>query len=85
MKLEVLTPERTIYTGDVEGIQLPGLDGSFELLNNHAPLVAALGKGNMKIIINSHTQETYEIGGGFVQTANNKTSVLVEGVQIDEA
>ena len=50
MTLEILTPEKKLYSGDVYGVQLPGIDGSFEVLDKHAPLVAALGKGNLKIL-----------------------------------
>lgn len=79
MFVEVLTPEATIYVGDVKGIQLPGIDGSFEILENHAPLVAALGKGRMKIIVSNNEELFFQIEGGFAQTDNNKTAVLAEG------
>lgn len=79
MFIEVLTPESTIYVGDVKGVQLPGIDGSFEILENHAPLVAALGKGKMKIIVSNNEEKFYEIEGGFAQTDHNKTAVLAEG------
>lgn len=79
MILEVLTPESKIYSGDVYGIQLPGTEGLFEILENHAPLVAALGKGKMKILIDKNNNaQTYVIDGGFVETSNNKTSVVLE-------
>jgi F-type H+-transporting ATPase subunit epsilon len=80
MILEVLTPERKIYSGEVYGVQLPGTEGLFEILENHAPMVAALGEGKMKIIIdkNGSKSETYQINGGFVETSNNKTSVVLE-------
>lgn len=79
MILEVLTPEATIFVGDVKGVQLPGIDGSFEILENHAPLVAALGKGRMKIIVSANEEKFFEIQGGFAQTEGNKTAVLAEG------
>lgn len=83
MILEVLTPERKVYSGEVYGIQLPGVEGLFEILENHAPMVAALGEGKMKIIIdkNSNNSEVYHINGGFVETSNNKTSVVLESAE----
>ncbi len=80
MILEVLTPERKLYSGEVYGIQLPGVEGLFEILENHAPMVAALGEGKMKIIIDKAgaKSEAYHINGGFVETSNNKTSVVLE-------
>lgn len=80
MQLEILTPEHRIYSGNVYGIQLPGVEGSFEVLDKHAPMIAALGKGKMKIMKDKNsTTELYEITGGFVEVLNNKASVLIEG------
>lgn len=80
MFLEVLTPESKVYVGEIKGIQLPGIDGSFEILENHAPMVAALGNGKMKITLKSNEEKLFSIESGFVQTSNNKTAVLAEGV-----
>lgn len=79
MQLEILSPEHKVFSGNVYGVQLPGIEGSFEILENHAPLVSALGKGKMKIIKDKNTFETYQITGGFVEMLNNKASVLIEG------
>lgn len=80
MQLDILTPEHKIYSGTVYGIQLPGVEGSFEILDNHAPMIAALGKGKMKILKDksSNNNDVYEITGGFVEILNNKASVLIE-------
>ena len=79
MTLEILTPETKLYSGDVYGIQLPGIAGSFEVLDRHAPLVAALGKGNIKVLKTKTDVVNYSIQSGFVEVLNNKTTVLVEG------
>ncbi|MBW8687935.1 F0F1 ATP synthase subunit epsilon [Chitinophaga rhizophila] len=79
MLLEVLTPERKLYSGEVYGVQLPGIDGLFEVLDKHAPLIAALGKGRMKVLKDKTTSEFYNIEGGFVEVYRNKATVLVEG------
>ena len=81
MTLEILTPEKKIYSGDVYGVQLPGIDGLFEVLDRHAPLVSALGKGNLKILKDKSSTESFQIQGGFVEVLNNKATVLVEGAQ----
>ena len=80
MTLEILTPETKLYNGEVYGIQLPGIAGSFEILDRHAPLVAALGKGNIKVLKTKTDFTNYRIESGFVEVFNNKTTVLVEGV-----
>jgi F-type H+-transporting ATPase subunit epsilon len=80
MLLEILTPEKKLFSGDVQGVQLPGIDGLFEVLDKHAPLVSALGVGNIKVLQKGSASETYAIKGGFVEVINNKATVLVEGV-----
>ncbi|MCX6299872.1 MAG: ATP synthase F1 subunit epsilon [Bacteroidetes bacterium] len=79
MNVEILTPEKKLYSGDVYGVQLPGITGLFEILDKHAPLVSALGKGNVKILKDKNTFETFSIVSGFVEVLNNKATVLVEG------
>lgn len=79
MKLEILTPEKKLFEGDVFGVQLPGISGLFEVLDKHAPLVSALGKGNLKILKSKTEVENYNIQSGFVEVVNNKTTILIEG------
>lgn len=80
MQLDILTPERKIFSGDVYGVQLPGVQGSFEILKSHAPMVAALGKGKMKVLKDTQHADIFQVTGGFVETLNNKTVVLLEGI-----
>ena len=81
MTLEILTPERKIFSGDVYGVQLPGIDGLFEVLDKHAPLVSALKNGKLKILKDKNSSESYTIQSGFVEVLGNKTTVLVEGAE----
>ena len=81
MTLEILTPERKIFSGDVYGVQLPGISGLFEVLDKHAPLVSALKAGKLKILKDKSNNALYNIQGGFVEVLNNKTTVLVEGAE----
>jgi len=80
MLLEILSPEKKLFSGDVQGVQLPGIEGLFEIFDKHAPLVSALGEGQVKVLHKATSSETYAIKGGFVEVINNKTTVLVEGV-----
>ena len=82
MQLEILTPEHKVYSGNVYGVQLPGTSGSFEILENHAAMIAALGKGKMKILVDKQNTEIYEISAGFVEVINNKASVLIEDATV---
>jgi F-type H+-transporting ATPase subunit epsilon len=81
MTLEILTPEKKIFSGEVFGVQLPGISGLFEVLDKHAPLVSALKAGNMKILKDKSATASYSIQGGFVEVLNNRTTVLVEGAK----
>ena len=79
MQLDILTPEKKIYSGKVYGIQLPGTEGSFEVLDHHAAMIASLGKGKMKILTDKNNSTSYEINSGFIEVLNNKATVLIEG------
>ena len=79
MILEILTPDKKIFSGDVYGVQLPGISGLFEVLEKHAPLVSALKAGKLKILRDKTSTSLYTIQSGFVEVLNNKATVLVEG------
>ena len=81
MKLEILTPEKKIYSADVYGVQLPGINGLFEVLDKHAPLVSALKSGTLKILTDKTNTKSYTIQSGFVEVLNNNTTVLIEGAE----
>ena len=81
MTLEILTPERKVFSGEVYGVQLPGISGLFEVLDKHAPMVSALKQGNLKILKDKTSTTSFSIQSGFVEVLNNKTTVLVEGAQ----
>lgn len=81
MTLEILTPEKKIFSGDVYSVQLPGITGSFEVLDKHAPMVSALKAGSLKILSDKTTSLVYTIQSGFVEVLNNKTTVLIEGAE----
>ena len=81
MKLEILTPEKKIYSADVYGVQLPGINGLFEVLDKHAPLVSALKSGTLKILTDKTNTVSYTIQSGFVEVLNNNATVLIEGAE----
>jgi len=78
MYLEIITPDKKLYSGDIEAIKLPGAEGSFGILNNHAPIIATLKKGTIKVTDIKKQIENFDINGGVVEVLNNKVIVLAE-------
>ena len=78
MKLNIITPEDTLYEGEVKSVQLQGTDGKFQLLNNHAPIISALAKGKIKITDKNDQTIEYEINGGLVEMSKNKIQILAQ-------
>ncbi len=76
MQVEILTPDRPLYSGNADVVSLPGINGNFQILENHAPIIANLGKGSLTIKSGSDTQ-TFEINSGLVEVLKNKVVVLV--------
>ncbi|MCQ2280377.1 MAG: ATP synthase F1 subunit epsilon [Bacteroidales bacterium] len=78
MNLEIITPGKELFKGEATLVQLPGLDGLFEILNNHAPLISALKAGKVKITDAQEQTQFFDIRGGVVEVLNNKVLVLAE-------
>lgn len=78
MKLDITTPDKQLFSGEASLVQLPGLDGLFEVLKDHAPIVAALKKGKIKVQLNDGQTEYYDINGGTVEVLKNNILVLAE-------
>lgn len=79
-KAQILTPEGTLFNGDVTGVKMPGSEGSFEVKANHAPIVSTLEKGNV-LIRTTENETNYTISGGFVEVASNKLTLIAESVE----
>ncbi len=79
--LQIVTPEREVFNGPVEMVSLPGLDGSFGVLRNHAPLIAALDAGVVSIFDPDGAEDKLAIGGGFFQVAKNQAIILADSAE----
>ena len=78
MHLDIITPDSTLYAGEVNLVQLPGKDGSFEILNRHAPIIAVLKAGKIRIIDKGKQELFFPVKGGVVEVNNNKILILSE-------
>lgn len=80
MHLIVLTPEKEIYNGQVKSVKVPGTSGQFEILKNHAPIVASLSEGEVRVIDTKGNKQSFVIAKGFVEVMKNEVALLVQGV-----
>jgi F-type H+-transporting ATPase subunit epsilon len=91
MFIEIVSPEKTIYTGDVSSVFLPGTEGFFQVLDNHAPIVSTLKKGTIELkgefnsdlsqnlnLKNGSSKASLDIESGVVEMRNNKLIILVD-------
>jgi len=76
MILEIITPEKKLYKGEVKSVLLPGTNGKFEILNNHAPIISTLTTGKIRIINENDQKELFNINGGVIEMQNNNIIVL---------
>ena len=81
MHLEILTPDKKIFEGEVNIITFPGSDGSFQVMNDHAPLISLLKEGPVEYKSKEATN-MIKISGGVVEVLKNKVIVLADGIAI---
>ena len=79
MKLEIITPEKTIYSGNVDLVQVPGKKGSFEVLEFHAPIISTLENGKIKILEKGN-EKFFNTKGGVIEVKENNVIILVESI-----
>jgi len=79
--LQIVTPEREVYASQVESVTLPGMESSFGVLRNHAPLIAALEAGVVHIVDAELKEVSLAVGGGFFQVAQNQAILLADSAE----
>ncbi len=77
LKLKIISPEKIIYDGEVESVKVPGTLGSFEILNDHAPIISSLGNGKVEYTAKGGSN-SIDVEGGFVEVKKNEVSICVE-------
>jgi|WetSurMetagenome_2_1015567.scaffolds.fasta_scaffold1126968_1 F-type H+-transporting ATPase subunit epsilon len=78
MKLEILTPDKSLFKGEINSISLPGKQGSFMLMHNHAPLISTLSKGTIKVQTKEQKEEKFEVAGGVIEIKKNLIVILAD-------
>ncbi len=79
---QLLTPEGPLFEGKVESVQVPGINGNFQMLYNHAPIVSALAIGKISIQTGKNEDIIYAVSGGFVEMSDNKCTLLAEKAEL---
>ncbi len=79
--LEIVTPDRIIYEGDVGLIQIPGESGAFTILKHHAPIIASLGKGEIRVIGKTGSEDLFKCNGGVLECQDNRVTILIGGIE----
>ena len=78
MLVEIITPDAKLFDGEVSSIHLPGTNGRFEILNDHAPIISILNKGTIKVTDINKKEQFVDILGGSIEMFNNKITILAE-------
>jgi F-type H+-transporting ATPase subunit epsilon len=78
MYLEIITPEKKLFAGEIKLVKVPGSKGSFEILKNHAPIISTLEKGTVSPV---GAETIFNIGGGVIEAKENKIILLAESVE----
>ena len=81
MKIEIVTPDKKIYEGEIKSVRVPGKKGSFQVLKDHAPIVSTLDSGTVRMVDQDNNEVTYEISGGVIEVKANKIILLADSVR----
>jgi F-type H+-transporting ATPase subunit epsilon len=77
-RLEIVTPNKVVFSGDVTSFSAPGVMGGFQVLRNHAPLLSNIAVGEVKVVDAAGSESRYATSGGFVEVHENKLVMLAE-------
>ncbi len=79
--LEIVTPSKSTFQGEINSITVPGSKGNFQVLKNHAPIVSSLEVGHIKVELPDNTTQNYATGGGTIEVNNNKILLLADSIE----
>jgi len=81
MKIEIITPDKKVFEGDIKSVRVPGKKGSFQVLNDHAPIISTLDKGFVIMVDIQGKEIIFEITGGVIEVKANKIILLADSVK----
>ena len=80
MKIEIITPDKRVYSGEIRSVRVPGKKGSFQVLKDHAPIISTLDRGPVIISDDQGNEVRYEITGGVIEVKRNRIILLADTV-----
>ncbi len=81
MKIEIITPDKKVYEGDIKSVRVPGKKGSFQVLKDHAPIISTLEQGNVIMVEQEGEEKIFEISSGVIEVKANKIILLADSVK----
>ncbi len=81
MKIEIITPDKKIFDGEIKSVRVPGKKGSFQVLKDHAPIISTLENGLVTIINQENNELIFDISGGVIEVKANKIILLADSVR----
>jgi F-type H+-transporting ATPase subunit epsilon len=81
MKIEIITPDKKIFEGDIKSVRVPGKKGSFQVLKDHAPIISTLENGSVILVDPDGKEIVFEINGGVIEVKTNRIILLADSVR----
>lgn len=81
MRIDIITPEKKVYEGDIKSVRVPGKKGSFQILKDHAPIISTLDSGSVIIVDELENEKIFEVTGGVIEVKANKIILLADSVK----
>jgi F-type H+-transporting ATPase subunit epsilon len=78
LAIDIISPDKKLYSGNAQSVRFPGTNGSFGILKNHAPVISTLQKGTIYLVSENNEKLSFDIKGGVVEVLNNKVIVLAD-------
>jgi F-type H+-transporting ATPase subunit epsilon len=81
MRIDIITPDKKVYEGDIKSVRVPGKKGSFQVLKDHAPIISTLESGLVTVVDQDGAQKVFEVTGGVIEVKANKIILLADSVK----
>jgi F-type H+-transporting ATPase subunit epsilon len=81
MRIDIITPDKKVYEGEIQSVRVPGKKGSFQVLKDHAPIISTLESGPVIMVDEQGNQQIFEVTGGVIEVKANKIILLADSVK----